>query len=224
MNQSGPKLVKKFQKWLEVRDKKLGLVGCRKGMTPETWPGLPATLVILHDELEERLGSVRVKRGGPEEASLQGHRGLLSVFESLRGRGVYPFDETKCRIKEGVPPRDLSVLRVGFGIGRPESREKDDVADYVLTDMSPRELEAVERAAKFVFHTLNREFFWNIPEADRPASSGASKVVDSAATSDAPKVVDSAATSGASNVVDSAASSHAPKVVDGATSSGASNV
>jgi len=134
MNESGPKLARNLDKWLSTRDKTA-----------------PATLVILHDELEAPLGKVRVKRGGAESASLRGHRGLISSFESLRGKGLFP-------VKGGG--RDLSVLRVGVGIGRPESREKNAVADYVLQEMGASELAAVKRAAEPVVGVLEEEFWW----------------------------------------------------------------
>ncbi|KAJ5364743.1 uncharacterized protein N7496_010456 [Penicillium cataractarum] len=89
MNISGPKLVKNMTKWLSTRDSiPLDLPGGPLPVTAST--GYPATLVILHDELEAPLGKVRVKRGGPESASLRGHRGLISVLETLRGKGLFP--------------------------------------------------------------------------------------------------------------------------------------
>lgn len=122
---------------------------------------MPATLVILHDELEQPLGKIRVKRGGPEASSLRGHRGLISVCESLRGKGLYP---SKSGVAggsngkgKGGARRDLSILRVGVGIGRPESRGKNAVADYVLTEMDGREMEAVKKAAGHVVGVLEEE-------------------------------------------------------------------
>jgi PTH1 family peptidyl-tRNA hydrolase len=132
MNVSGPKLVRQLQNFTQQAN------------------ATATTLVILHDELESPLGKVRVKRGGPEVASLRGHRGLISVFESLRGKGLYPV-----RAQQG----GLSVLRVGIGIGRPETREKGAVADYVLTAMSPTELAAVHRAAGPVVELIAEEMY-----------------------------------------------------------------
>jgi PTH1 family peptidyl-tRNA hydrolase len=149
MNDSGPKLVRNLNQWLTQADKVVGPP--RTGFEVPTPVGVPATLVILHDELEAPLGKVRVKRGGPEAASLRGHRGLISSFESLRGKGMYPVKGKG---------RDLSVLRVGVGIGRPESREKNAVADYVLQEMGKGELDAVRRAAEPVLSVLEEEFFW----------------------------------------------------------------
>lgn len=155
MNESGPKLVRQLKRWLGERDEVLQ----RRGMdTPTTTTstsltGYPATLVILHDELEAQPGKLRIKRGGPETASLRGHRGLISCFESLRGARLYPS-------RRGAKERDLSVLRVGLGIGRPSTRGKDTVADYVLTEMEASELVAVQRAADPVLRAIEEEFSW----------------------------------------------------------------
>lgn len=140
MNTSGPKLVRQLQNFIQ------------QGNANANANAHATTLVILHDELESPLGKVRVKRGGPEVASLRGHRGLISVFESLRGKGLYP-----ARAQNGG--LGLSVLRVGVGIGRPETREKGGVADYVLTAMGPTELAAVHRAAGPVVELIAEEMY-----------------------------------------------------------------
>ncbi|KAJ5728047.1 hypothetical protein N7493_004377 [Penicillium malachiteum] len=177
MNESGPKLVKQMVKWFKQADETLerfaagpaaranpwleGLVP--SGSAPPGAIGYPATLVILHDELEAPLGKIRVKRGGPEAFSLRGHRGLISVCESLRGKGLYPPRQNqkneRRKDKDSALPRDLSILRVGIGIGRPDSRAKNAVADYVLTEMDPAELNAVQRAADPVIEVLEAEIF-----------------------------------------------------------------
>ncbi|OOF92238.1 hypothetical protein ASPCADRAFT_56097 [Aspergillus carbonarius ITEM 5010] len=170
MNESGPKLLRQFQSWLSSTQTETFKSVVQRGhvravATPERqnpeWqirgvdPGslrhFSPTLVILHDELEAPLGKVRVKRGGPEKASLRGHRGLISAFESLRGKGLYP-------PKKG-DTGDLSVLRIGVGIGRPETRNRGDVADYVLAEMSPVELAAVRAAAVPVMEVLTDELY-----------------------------------------------------------------
>jgi peptidyl-tRNA hydrolase, PTH1 family len=76
-------------------------------------------LVILHDELETAFGSIKLKRGG----SARGHNGLKSVAASLK---------------------DVEVWKIGVGIGRPESRKPDDVADYVLRKMTAKERVRIE--------------------------------------------------------------------------------
>jgi PTH1 family peptidyl-tRNA hydrolase len=195
MNISGPKVVKNMTKWLSSRDA-LALDLPSGALPVAASTGYPATLVILHDELEAPLGKVRVKRGGAESASLRGHRGLISVLETLRGKGLFHGmvkqgsgegkwqaqgkkrgkglfhgmvkqgsgegkwqAQGKKRGKDDGLARELDVLRVGVGIGRPVGREKDAVADYVLTKMEGRELDAVNRAAGSVVDVLEEEIY-----------------------------------------------------------------
>ena len=65
-----------------------------------------AHLVVVHDELDLPLGSLRIKFGGGDN----GHNGLRSIRSSL-GTGDF--------------------FRVRVGIGRPTGRQ--DPADYVLS-------------------------------------------------------------------------------------------
>ncbi|PWY85693.1 hypothetical protein BO94DRAFT_535827 [Aspergillus sclerotioniger CBS 115572] len=166
MNESGPKLLRQFQSWLSstqtetfksvVQRGHVRVVATPerqhpewqhpewqiRGVDPVSLRQFSPTLVILHDELEAPLG---------KKASLRGHRGLISAFESLRGKGLYPPK------KGGLG--DLSVLRIGVGIGRPETRNRGDVADYVLAEMSPAELAAVRAAAVPVMEALADELY-----------------------------------------------------------------
>lgn len=90
-----------------------------------------ANLVVVHDELESRLGEIKVKIGG----STRGHNGLKSCVKNL---GADAF------------------VRIGVGIGRPESRDSNDVADYVLRKMSVVEMEKVNQGAEEVVAVLSR--------------------------------------------------------------------
>lgn len=109
------------------------------------------TLVILHDELEAAPGKIKVRMGGPEQASLRGHRGLISIIDSFRGaRLLNPK-------KEG--PAGVSILRIGIGIGRPVSRERDAVADYVLGRLTQKDLEAMQRVVPEVVDLLVKEMY-----------------------------------------------------------------
>ena len=74
-----------------------------------------ARLVILHDELELPPGKLKLRRGG----SARGHNGLKSVKTSLGGSDDF--------------------IKIGVGVGRPESRDPDDVARYVLRNMTTAE-------------------------------------------------------------------------------------
>lgn len=84
-------------------------------------------LVVVHDELDLPVGTVRVKRGG----GTAGHNGLRSLQAHLRS---------------------LDFLRVRIGIGKPPGRMAG--ADYVLRRPGREERElldvAVERAADAV--------------------------------------------------------------------------
>ena len=85
--------------------------------------------MVLHDELESPLGRVKVKTGG----SVRGHNGLKSVVEKLGAK---------------------EFVRVGVGIGRPNSRKPEDVMRYVLRKISQEEMAAVSEAAGEVLEIL----------------------------------------------------------------------
>jgi len=94
--------------------------------------GEDARLVVVHDELELAPGQIKVKSGS---ASTKGHNGLKSINEVLRG---------------------VAYTRIGVGIGRPESREADVVAGYVLRKMSAQERAKVEGSVGRVGIELRR--------------------------------------------------------------------
>lgn len=73
----------------------------------------PSHVLIVHDELELPFGRIQLKRGGGES----GHRGLLSISDSLGSR---------------------NYLRLRFGIGRPPTSDVQ-IADYVLSSFSEQE-------------------------------------------------------------------------------------
>lgn len=75
------------------------------------------THIVLHDELSLPLGKVQLRVPG---RSLRGHNGLKDIL----------------RLCSNVPHYKLAI-----GIGRPESHDPRDVADYVLSKFSPSELE-----------------------------------------------------------------------------------
>ncbi len=79
----------------------------------------PESLIVVHDDLDLPLGTVRLKFGG----GAGGHRGVESVIRAL---GTNSFQ------------------RVRIGIGRPP--EGSDAVDYVLAPFDPGE-EAVARQA-----------------------------------------------------------------------------
>ncbi|KAK7184341.1 peptidyl-trna hydrolase [Paraphaeosphaeria sporulosa] len=91
----------------------------------------PGRLVVIHDELEAPLGKVSVRDGG---SSARGHNGVKSV--------------------QGAMPGGTKWWRIGVGIGRPESREPDAVAGYVLRKMHAGEMRAMEKACAGVVKVL----------------------------------------------------------------------
>jgi PTH1 family peptidyl-tRNA hydrolase len=70
----------------------------------------PEDIIVVHDDLDLPLGTIRLKRGGGEG----GHNGLRSVTRSL-----------------GTP----DYVRIRFGIGRPPGSK--DAASFVLQPFSP---------------------------------------------------------------------------------------
>ncbi|KAF1811995.1 peptidyl-tRNA hydrolase [Eremomyces bilateralis CBS 781.70] len=102
MNVSGVGVRRAWETWREEM----------KGMgVEERWgEGL---VVVLQDELEEKLGKLTVRK---LESSSRGHRGIKSIQACL--------------------PKGTPVVRIGIGIGRPSSRDSGDVARYVLNPVS----------------------------------------------------------------------------------------
>ncbi|KAJ3346195.1 hypothetical protein HDU83_003300 [Entophlyctis luteolus] len=76
----------------------------------------PSRILIVHDELEKKLGTVAVKHGG----GAAGHNGLRSITACLR---------------------TSEYSRVRIGVGRPKNGE---VAEYVLQKFPEDEVEVLE--------------------------------------------------------------------------------
>jgi PTH1 family peptidyl-tRNA hydrolase len=79
----------------------------------------PAELIVIYDDIDLPLGSVRVRMKG----SHGGHNGMRSVIETLGSE---------------------EIRRVKVGVGRPE--RKADVPDHVLDRFQPEELPVIEEA------------------------------------------------------------------------------
>lgn len=93
-------------------------------------------LVLVHDDLEEDLGVVKVRDW---KSSHRGHNGVKSAHLSLRIND-YP---------------DARWARITVGIGRPEGRDRSTVSDYVLRKMSRWEKSAIQdKAAPAVLRAL----------------------------------------------------------------------
>lgn len=98
-------------------------------------------LVILHDELELDPGKTKVKKG---DSSAKGHNGIKSVQASLQGAGLLG----------SIGPR---FIKVGVGIGRPVSRDRDEVSGYVLGQLTRAERVKIEGAAEGLMGLLMKE-------------------------------------------------------------------
>jgi PTH1 family peptidyl-tRNA hydrolase len=93
-----------------------------------------ADIVVIHDECDLPLGTVRLKLGG----GAAGHNGIKSLISRL----------------------GPDFRRVRVGVGRPDPTFKGDPADWVLNDFRPDEREiaqqAVEMAAEAVLDIAAR--------------------------------------------------------------------
>jgi len=98
-------------------------------------------LVILHDELESNLGAVKLRRG---ESSPKGHNGIKSVQSSLKSAGL-------------LNAMSDRFIKIGIGIGRPVSRERDEVSAWVLGQVTQAEKVKLEAAAESVLATIQSE-------------------------------------------------------------------
>lgn len=76
-------------------------------------------LLVVYDELDKSVGKYQLRHG---KVSSRGHNGLKSLVESL-GNDFYRF---------------------GVGIGRPDTRGKGDVADYVLSRVPREDWEVIQ--------------------------------------------------------------------------------
>ena len=110
-----------------------------KGVRPAwtTWsrniPEGECKLVVVYDELEKPLATVTLRT--TQGASAKGHNGLKSIMSVI---GNTPF------------------ARIGIGIGRPVSRESDDVARYVLKKMTSAEKSRIEESVEEVVAKLEQ--------------------------------------------------------------------
>lgn len=107
MNVSGPFVAKAWQEMLKQHD--------------------PASLslIILHDELEKKLGQAYTV---PWDRSPRGHNGIKSV-KKLLSQEKYP---------------QSPLVRIAVGIDRPEARDPETVSRYVLDPISREKQRVLE--------------------------------------------------------------------------------
>ena len=115
MNVSGPWLARAYKECLVDN----GLAPAELG------------LVLVHDDLEEDLGVVKIRQW---TRSHRGHNGVRSVLASLR------------------PDPQSCWARVSVGIGRPAERDRSTVSDFVLGKI-PRHARAIlDEKASYGLH------------------------------------------------------------------------
>lgn len=98
-------------------------------------------LVILHDELESNPGTVKLRRG---ESSPKGHNGIKSVQSSLKSAGL-------------MNAMSDRFIKIAIGIGRPISRERDDVSAWVLGQVTQVERAKLDAAAETALAVIQSE-------------------------------------------------------------------
>lgn len=98
-------------------------------------------LVVLHDELESSLGTIKLRRG---ESSPKGHNGIKSVQSSLKSA-------------DSLQSLGDRFIKIGIGIGRPQSREKDDVSAWVLGQLTHAEQGKIEAATASALAVIGNE-------------------------------------------------------------------
>lgn len=98
-------------------------------------------LIVLHDDLELKPGKLNVRRGDLRLSS-RGNNGLKSLVATLQKKEHLEMIQNKMpgASNESSKPSSLSLTRIGIGIGRPQSRDPTEVADYVLAELSEEEI------------------------------------------------------------------------------------
>ncbi|ODV92686.1 hypothetical protein CANCADRAFT_1281 [Tortispora caseinolytica NRRL Y-17796] len=90
-----------------------------RAVVPEIRRHRDTPFAVVHDDLELKLGAVKVQHQG----SLKGHNGLRSIAKALGGD---------------------AFSRIRIGIGRPSSRDPETVQGYVLSRFTRDEQRVLE--------------------------------------------------------------------------------
>ncbi|OJD10267.1 hypothetical protein AJ78_08661 [Emergomyces pasteurianus Ep9510] len=128
---------------------------------------IPLNLILLHDDLELSPGKLSVRRGGAS-LSARGHNGIKSVVNSLVKAGILTAPRGAGKKKKAgsgggigdaglIDPTRFQLTRIGVGIGRPASREPEEVAEYVLGRMPDRQVEVTEGLVEDLVRILEKE-------------------------------------------------------------------
>ncbi|KTW31695.1 uncharacterized protein T551_00956 [Pneumocystis jirovecii RU7] len=88
-------------------------------------------LVVLHDDIEEKFGTVKVREQGKGRYNF-----VIDVWYILKNQEVI---KAYNRVLNRYLLRK-SFVRFSIGLGRPSTRESKDVVNFVLQKLSPQEL------------------------------------------------------------------------------------
>ncbi|ODV95470.1 hypothetical protein PACTADRAFT_19449, partial [Pachysolen tannophilus NRRL Y-2460] len=103
-------------------------------------------LIVLHDELDLKLGKIKVKK---QMSSHRGHNGLKSINNNIGG----------------------GFNSISIGIDRPQSRNSNEVANYVLSKIPNNELkiltdEVVPKVETIIEEMLNGKYIYEVNETN----------------------------------------------------------
>ena len=137
----------------------------------------PEDLIVIHDEMDLRLGIIRIRKGG----GTAGHNGVESIIGEL---GTADF------------------IRLRIGVGRPQNagaEEHRQMVGYVLGDFNPDEAEVIKKIIgeadtaivslieEGLDTAMNKFNKTNAPKKEKPAPEKAPAVKDTPAP-DKPKL------------------------------------
>ena len=104
----------------------------------------PENLVVIYDELDLPFGRIRVRQKG----SAAGHRGAMSIMESLAGASFYRVRVGIGRPPEGVEPADF-VLEPFF-------RDEVDQLDALVARAAKAALSIIQEGGQRAMEKFNR--------------------------------------------------------------------
>jgi PTH1 family peptidyl-tRNA hydrolase len=104
----------------------------------------PENLVVIYDELDLPFGRIRVRQKG----SAAGHRGAMSIMESLAGAPFYRVRVGIGRPPEGVEPADF-VLEPFF-------RDELDQLDALVAHAAKAALSIIQEGGQRAMEKFNR--------------------------------------------------------------------
>jgi PTH1 family peptidyl-tRNA hydrolase len=105
---------------------------------------LPENLVVIYDELDLPFGRIRVRQKG----SAAGHRGAMSIMETLAGAPFYRVRVGIGRPAQGVEPADFVL--------KPFSAEEVEQLDAVVARASNAALSILQEGGQRAMEKFNR--------------------------------------------------------------------